>query len=225
MKYQVVEKFVSINGEGTRAGKIAAFIRFKGCNLNCSFCDTKWANKEGADFKEETAEEIAEYIKKQGVHYVTLTGGEPLLREGIPELLNQLIRIKDLYIEFETNGSMDLSQIAQYRQINGGSIHFTMDYKLPFSRMEEFMKVENFSLLTGEDTVKFVIGSKEDLQRAKEVIQEFGLEERCEIYFSPVFGEIEARELVEFMIENGLHGVTMQLQMHKFIWDPDAKGV
>lgn len=90
MKYKVVEKFVSINGEGTCAGQLAVFIRFQGCNLNCSFCDTKWANEQDAPFTWMTEQEIYEYIKETGVVNVTLTGGEPLKREGISALLELL---------------------------------------------------------------------------------------------------------------------------------------
>ena len=87
------------------------------------------------------------------------------------------------------------------------------------------MNTDNFRLLDMRDTVKFVVGSKEDLQRAKEVIEEFELTRKCHIYLSPVFGSIELKEIVDFMIENKLNDVNMQLQMHKIIWDPDERGV
>ena len=88
---KVVEKFVSINGEGTRAGELAAFIRFKGCNLRCTYCDTMWANEAGCDFTEMTPAEIHAYIRETGVKNVTLTGGEPLLQPEMPELLRELM--------------------------------------------------------------------------------------------------------------------------------------
>jgi 7-carboxy-7-deazaguanine synthase len=100
-----------------------------------------------------------------------------------------------------------------------------MDYKLPGSGMEQHMNLENFKNLKKSDTVKFVAGSRQDLERAKEVIDKNGLPGKCSVYFSPVFGRIEPREIVEFMVENKMNGVNMQLQMHKFIWEPDRKGV
>jgi 7-carboxy-7-deazaguanine synthase len=219
--YDVVEKFVSINGEGTRAGQLAVFVRFAGCNLNCSFCDTKWANEKNVAAEKMTETEIADYIKSTGVTNVTLTGGEPLLRDGMRELLAALKEINGISVEIETNGSVDIEAF----RLDENFPAFTMDYKLPGSGMEQHMNLENFKNLKKSDTVKFVAGSRQDLERAKEVIDENGLLEKCSVYFSPVFGRIEPRKIVEFMIENKMNGVNMQLQMHKFIWEPDRKGV
>jgi 7-carboxy-7-deazaguanine synthase len=219
--YDVVEKFVSINGEGTRAGQLAVFVRFAGCNLNCSFCDTKWANEKNVAAEKMTEAEIADYIKSTGVSNVTLTGGEPLLRDGMKELLAALRNIDGIYVEIETNGSVDIEAF----RIGENFPAFTMDYKLPGSGMEQRMNLENFKNLKKSDTVKFVAGSRQDLERAKEVIDKNGLLEKCSVYFSPVFGRIEPRKIVEFMVENKMNGVNMQLQMHKFIWEPDRKGV
>jgi 7-carboxy-7-deazaguanine synthase len=219
--YDVVEKFVSINGEGTRAGQLAVFVRFAGCNLNCSFCDTKWANEKNVAAQKLTETEIVDYIKSTGVTNVTLTGGEPLLRDGMRELLAALRDIHGIYVEIETNGSVDIEEF----RIDENFPAFTMDYKLPGSGMEQCMNLENFEKLKKSDTVKFVAGSRQDLERAKEVIDKNGLLRKCSVYFSPVFGRIEPREIVEFMVENRMNGVNMQLQMHKFIWEPDRKGV
>ena len=101
----------------------------------------------------------------------------------------------------------------------------TMDYKLPSSGMEQHMNTDNFKLLTVKDTVKFVCGSQEDLQKAHSIIQEYRLTERCGVYLSPVFGKIAPEEIVDFMKENKLNDVKIQLQMHKFIWTPEMKGV
>ena len=219
MKYKVVEKFVSINGEGTCAGQLAVFIRFQGCNLNCSFCDTKWANEQDAPFTWMTEQEIYEYIKETGVVNVTLTGGEPLKREGISALLELLGADESLRIEIETNGSIDLKPFADYR------VSFTMDYKLACSGMEQSMCTDNFALLTGKDTVKFVVGSKQDLIRMKEVTEQYGLTQKTNVYISPVFGSIELVEMVNFLMENKMNKVTMQIQLHKIIWDPEKRGV
>lgn len=106
--YQVVEKFVSINGEGRRAGELAAFIRFKGCNLQCSYCDTSWANESGCESERLTKEEILSWIRETGVKNVTLTGGEPLLRKGMEELIEAILEDSSHRVEIETNGSVDL---------------------------------------------------------------------------------------------------------------------
>ena len=125
MEYKVVEKFVSINGEGQCAGELAVFVRFQGCNLNCSYCDTSWANEKDAPYQVMTEEEICTWIQQQNVTNVTLTGGEPLLQPGIDVLLKCLSR-ENLRIEIETNGSVGLDGFVGI----GENIRFTMDYKL-----------------------------------------------------------------------------------------------
>lgn len=218
--YPVAEKFISINGEGVRAGELAVFIRFRGCNLNCSYCDTKWANNEAAHAEYMTAEEIASYIEASGVDNVTLTGGEPLLQNEICTLIAMLIE-NGKNVEIETNGSISIKDFAEasLRPV------FTMDYKLPASGMEKAMRTENFQYLKKDDTVKFVSGSIGDLERASEIIEKYSLISKCNVYFSPVFGMIEPENIVEFMKQRRLNGVRLQLQLHKFIWDPDKKGV
>ncbi|MDD6059033.1 MAG: putative 7-carboxy-7-deazaguanine synthase QueE [Ruminococcus sp.] len=218
--YPVAEKFVSINGEGTRAGELAVFIRFRKCNLRCSYCDTKWANSCDAPAEMMSAEEISAYIDDSGVTNVTLTGGEPLLRSGLYELIEILMK-NGKSIEIETNGSLPIKKLAgkPCRPL------FTMDYKLPSSGMESSMCLENFQYLSESDTVKFVSGSISDLEKAKEIIERFSLSERCHVYFSPVFGSINPEQIVDFMKKYRLNRTRLQLQLHKFIWTPDKKGV
>lgn len=219
--YSVVEKFVSINGEGTKAGQLAVFVRFAGCNLDCNYCDTKWANKVDVPFDTLTEFEIYDYIKSTGVTNVTLTGGEPLLRENIENLLRILSSDKSLYVEIETNGSVELNQ---FRDISE-NLSFTVDYKLPGSGMERMMNLENYKDLRKEDTVKFVVSHRADLDKARQIIEEYSLTEKCNVYISPVFGRIEPVEIVDYMVEYKMNKVNMQLQLHKFIWDPEMKGV
>lgn len=216
---QVVEKFVSINGEGLRAGELAVFIRFKGCNLRCSYCDTSWANERDCEYEELSPQEIFDYIKSTNIRNVTLTGGEPLLQQDIKELIEMILSDDDLRVEVETNGSVDISKFMK------DNVTFTMDYKLPSGGCEDKMNRDNFDCLRKTDTVKFVSGSKDDLNRALQVIREYDLINRCHVYFSPVFGRIEPREIVEFMIDNNLNDTRIQIQMHKVIWDPNQKGV
>lgn len=220
-QYKVVEKFVSINGEGVLAGQLAVFIRFQGCNLSCSFCDTAWANEEDAAYTMTTEQEIYDYIVSTGIKNVTLTGGEPLLAPDIVQLLQVLSADPFLHLEVETNGSVDLTSFAGI----SNPPSFTMDYKLPGSLMEDKMLLTNFHLLTEKDTVKFVVGDLEDLNRAKEIINEHDLSTKCHLYVSPVHGKIDLEEIVDFFIENRMNNINLQLQLHKVIWDPNKRGV
>ena len=221
MSFKVVEIFESINGEGMRAGELAVFVRMKGCNLSCNYCDTMWANKPDCEFAEMTAEQIVDRVKKSGIKNVTLTGGEPLLQKDADKLLEAFSSEKDIRVEIETNGSVPI----RYYKERDNRLTMTMDYKLPSSNMEENMCLENMEYLKPWDVVKFVIGSREDLNRAKEIIERFRLCEKAIVYFSPVFGKIEPEEIVEFMKENKLNKVRFQIQIHKVVWDPDKTGV
>ncbi|WBW97218.1 putative 7-carboxy-7-deazaguanine synthase QueE [Oceanirhabdus sp. W0125-5] len=221
MNYKVVEKFVSVNGEGRLSGQLAIFIRFAGCNLDCSYCDTRWANEENVEYTLMNEQEIYEYIQSTGVKNITLTGGEPLLQVGLIELLNVLSKDEDLLVEIETNGSVSLKEFIDITN----APRFVMDYKLPSSDMEEKMLVDNLKYLTKKDTIKFVAGTTEDLERAKYLIDEYNLINKTNVYISPVFGKIEMAEIVEFMHKYTMNGVTLQVQLHKIIWDPEERGV
>ncbi len=218
--YHVAEKFVSINGEGRKAGQLAVFIRFKGCNLNCSYCDTLWANSNDCPYEIMTKEQILQYVQGTNIKNVTLTGGEPLIHNGAYEIIDLLCQ-NGFSVEIETNGSVDISQYKNMKIVPS----FTLDYKLPSSGMESSMNLDNYNLLTQNDTIKFVCGSTDDLQKAHEIIQKYNLVQKCAVYLSPVFGKIEPSDMVEFMIKHQLNGVNFQLQLHKFIWNPEQKGV
>lgn len=219
--YHVCEHFCSINGEGPSAGFPAVFIRFKGCNLDCSYCDTRWANTPDAPSEAMTVSDITGLIRESGLTHVTLTGGEPLFRAGMPWLIDQLAAEDDLHIEIETNGSVDLAPLLTCRRRPS----FIMDYKLPGSGMEDAMHLPNLRLLTMADALKFVAGSKDDLRRSLEIIREYDLNGRTQLFFSPVFGRIDPKDIVDFLIQHQLNDVRLQLQMHKFIWDPMQRGV
>lgn len=216
--FPVAEKFVSINGEGKKAGELAVFVRFRKCNLKCTYCDTQWADSDSCPAEMMSAEEIAGYINSTGVTNVTLTGGEPLLQTDIHDLV-EILMLSGHSVEIETNGSISIENFSKYRP------DFTLDYKLPSSSMEKFMLTENYNYLSENDVVKFVAGSREDLEKALEIINKFSLTEKCTVYLSAVFGKITPAEIVDFMKENNLNKVRLQLQMHKFIWSPDKKGV
>jgi 7-carboxy-7-deazaguanine synthase len=221
VKFKVVEKFISVNGEGPLSGQLVVFIRFAGCNLNCSYCDTTWANNEDVCYDFMTSDDIYKHIKSTDIRNVTLTGGEPLLQEGIIELLEVLSKDRSLHVEIETNGSVPLDKFLSIE--NPPS--FTMDYKLPSSNMEEKMNLNNFKHLSNKDTVKFVSGSMEDLLKAKYIIDKYELSDKTNVYISPVFGQIDPENIVEFMKDNKMNGVNLQIQLHKIIWDPNKRGV
>ena len=222
---KVVEKFVSINGEGQRAGQLALFIRFAGCNLNCEYCDTKWANQKDVIYTEYTPEELVDIIWDSGIYNITLTGGEPLLQKDMAKLLMLLGNRKHpmLRVEIETNGSVD---IKPFLDLHLPFVTYTIDYKTGVSGMEGNMCMDNFFNVRKEDTVKFVVGSLSDMNRSKEMIEEYSLIEKgCGIYISPCFGKIEPADMVDFLVREKLNGVNIQLQLHKYIWDPDKRGV
>ena len=218
--YKLAEHFISINGEGLHAGALALFLRFAGCNLRCDWCDTAWAC--GNDAPHETADlnriaAIAEQAKQNGVQYVTLTGGEPLLQDQIQDVIERLL-LMGMHVEIETNGSVPLHAFCTSHRPA-----FTMDYKLPSSKMEQHMCIENFALLQEGDSVKFVCGSREDVFRARKIAAQY--QPRCTMFLSPVFGRIDPAEIVEIMKAEHMGDFRLQLQLHKFIWDPMARGV
>ena len=221
---KVVEKFISINGEGKRAGELAVFIRFKGCNLRCSYCDTLWALEPECDFSDETPKEITQYILNSKVKNITLTGGEPLIQPNIKDLIELILSSDDeIRLEIETNGAVSLKD---FRINDSSRLSFTMDYKLPSSGYEQSMVLDNFHYLTKNDSIKFVSGSLEDLLKAKSIIDKYDLIKKgISIFISPVFGKIEFTQIVDFMKENNLNDVKMQIQLHKIIWHPDTRGV
>lgn len=219
--FKIAETFLSINGEGTKAGQLSFFIRFAGCNLSCDYCDTKWANAPGVPCRNMTEAELYGLVKESGAQNVTVTGGEPMIHQDIAVLLDFLCRDPALYVEVETNGSVPLESFLQ-QPIRPS---YTVDYKLSKSGMEQYMHTENFAYLDKRDTVKFVCGSGADLRRAEEIMTQFGLIGRTNVYLSPVFGAIAPAEMVEYMKDRRLTGVTLQLQMHKVIWDPEERGV
>ena len=208
---RVSEIFDSIEGEGKRAGELATFIRLVGCNLRCSYCDSTYSFMGGEVL---TLEDILSQV-----HYsnVTITGGEPLLQNLHPLLK----KLQSNMVNIETNGSID---IRPYLSMS--HVFFTIDYKCGSSGMNDKMFHQNFRELRKRDVLKFVVGSRADLEQAYKFYTKHAKALRdCKIYVSPVFGEIEPVEIVDFMKKHNLRSWRMQLQLHKFIWNPDKRGV
>lgn len=221
--FNIIEKFLSVDGEGPSSGELATFIRFQGCNLRCSWCDTVYSwGKENIN-ERLSVQEIYDYIKKNKADNVTLTGGEPLIQENIEELLAVLNDDKDLNVHIETNGSIDIEPFKN--KYTNGNISYIVDYKLPQSGMIDRMNYNNLKCVDENDVYKFVIADMEDLEKSYEIISSYNLAEKCRVYLSPVTGSIEMSEIVEFMKEKNMNKVRLQVQLHKIIWDKNARGV
>lgn len=221
---KVSEIFLSIEGEGSRAGLPAVFVRFFGCNVVCSYCDSQYACK-GDDYKEMSIDEILAEVAKYECNNMTITGGEPLIHPQIEEFLNRLLD-EGYDVNVETNGTKLLPVRRDEFDSTSGTIFYTVDYKCPSSGVENFMNLETFNQLRDEDVLKFVVGSQEDLEKAYQIVTD--IEDKGmypQIYFSPVFNAIDPKDMVAFLLENKLYHCKCQLQLHKYIWPIDMRGV
>lgn len=228
MDYKVIEIFKSIDGEGRRAGELTTFIRLSGCNLRCSWCDTNYS-QDGSCGDIMTLETILDKAIELNCRNITLTGGEPLIHANIDELILKLLE-EGFDINVETNGTVDIGKYITDPKFNGklGDLWFTIDYKAKSSGMNDKMDIANFWNLRDQDVIKFVVGSKEELEDADRFLCELDshLEYCPYIYFSPVFGMIEPVEIVNHMLEKNYKSkVRVQLQLHKLIWSPETRGV
>lgn len=217
----VIERFSSIEGEGTRQGSLCSFLRLYDCNLRCVYCDTTYSYGLDVEYDTQSAVAVAEDLKQMGNRYITITGGEPLLQAGEVEQLIDLLSSETTpfgpyEFNIETNGSI----IAPFQRDN---VFYTYDYKCPDSGAEESMHPQLCDSLTAKDVLKFVVSSYADLQRMKAIV--LTKQPKGHLFVSPVFGKIDPKEIVEYLLKNNLQQIRLQLQIHKFIWDPDAKGV
>jgi 7-carboxy-7-deazaguanine synthase len=211
---KVNEIYYSLQGESTAAGLPCVFVRLTYCNLRCTYCDTEYAFYDGKNF---SIPDIISEVKKYDCNLVEITGGEPLVQMAdCLELMKQLSD-EGFEVLIETGGSLLINEIDQ-------RVKIIMDLKCPLSGMEKKNLYENIDYLKPTDELKFVIGSREDFNWTKEIISKYSLEKKCEILFSVVFGKLEPVQLVSWILEDKLN-VRFQLQMHKFIWHPETKGV
>lgn len=213
----VVEVFLSIDGEGIRAGKLATFIRLAGCNLRCSYCDTKYAQNM-TDGEEMSVLAIIDRVKELGCKNVTLTGGEPLLNKN-GFILAHALAERGYSVNIETNGSIDISDL-----LDEPNVIVTMDYKSPSSGCEKNMLLSNLEKLREQDVLKFVI-EESDFDAVRAVLERHKI--KAQIFLSPVFGKVEPSQIVDFMKREflGRENIRVQLQLHKFIWKPETRGV
>jgi len=208
------EIFHSIQGESSRAGEPCVFVRMTGCGLRCTYCDTEYAFFEGEDV---SIEEVVEKVESYGCKLVELTGGEPLEQEGVYVLMDELLA-KGYDLMIETGGHVDISRVdTRVKRI--------VDLKTPSSGMMKRNLYSNIEHLTRHDEVKFVIGSREDYEWAKEQIERHNLAKRAgTILFSPVHGEFSDADLASWILEDRLP-VRFQKQLHKIIWPEIMRGV
>jgi len=210
---KVNEIFFSIQGESSRAGLPCVFVRLTYCNLRCSYCDTEYAFYEGSDF---STDEIINKVKSYSCNLVEITGGEPLMQN---ECLNLMKKLCDsgFDVMLETGGSLPIDSVDP-------RVMIIMDLKCPSSGMMKKNLYDNIELLKKIDEVKFVISNREDYDWSKEILTKYQINKKCDILFSVVFGLLEPITIVNWILEDKLN-VRFQLQMHKFIWHPETKGV
>ena len=210
----VNEIYESIQGESTWAGWRCVFVRLAFCDLRCTYCDTTYAFYKG---DKRTVADVLDAVLAYDCPLIEITGGEPLLQKNVLPLMTALCE-RGKTVLIETSGAHDISQID-------ARVHRIMDLKTPGSGECARNLLSNIAHLTRRDEVKFVIGSREDYEWSRAMVIEHDLTERCgAVLFSAIFGRIQPVEIVDWMVADKLP-VRFQLQMHKFIWDPAAKGV
>jgi len=210
----VNEIFYSIQGESTHAGRPCVFVRLTGCNLRCDWCDTEYAFSDG---RRMTVAEVVAQVEAYRCPLVEITGGEPLLQDAVHPLMLAMLG-RGLSVMIETSGASDVSRIDP-RVIK------IMDLKCPGSGECEKNLWGNLGYLSERDEVKFVIADRADYEWAREVVRSRALAERVNaLLFSCAFGRLEPARLAAWMLEDRIPA-RLQLQIHKHIWPPDARGV
>ncbi len=212
MSLRVSEIFHSIQGEGSRSGLPCSFVRFTGCDLRCGYCDTAYAFAGGSDMERA---EIVERLLAWPTRFVTLTGGEPLLQKELPDLARDLLS-RGFTVAVETHGQRPVGGLPR-------EVVKIVDVKTPGSG-EPAVDLGILDQLDGKDELKFVVCSREDFDWSLDVVRSRGLEDRFPLLFSPSFEQVQPRDLAAWMLGAGLKA-RLNLQVHKYIWGKDARGV
>ena len=215
MSLDVCEIFYGIQGESSYAGAPCVFVRLSGCNLRCKWCDTAYAYDPG---RQMSISGILDATAQYGCPVVEVTGGEPLLQDETPELVDAFLE-RGLLVLLETNGSIDINRVSP-------NCVRIMDVKCPGSGMSQYNDPENLARLTDHDEVKFVIADREDYDFAKKFVRFMDIDgyRMNKVHFSPVFGEIEPKTLAQWILQDRLD-VQFHLQIHKIVWGENARGV
>ena len=208
------EIFHSIQGESTHAGKPCVFVRLTACDLRCSWCDTPYAFHEG---RRMSLDAVLDEVERYGCQTVEVTGGEPLLQKEVYPLMQALVdRGKTVLVE--TGGHRSVADVP-------AGVIKVMDIKCPGSGEAHRMEWANLDLLRADDEVKFVLKDRADYEYARDVLSRHALAAKVSaILFSPVHGVLDSRTLSEWVLADRLP-VRVQLQLHKYIWDPGTRGV
>ncbi len=209
---RVCEIFYSLQGESTFQGLPCYFIRTTGCNLRCSYCDTRYAYEEGYNI---SPGELLDKVETFRPEIIEITGGEPLIQKDIPSFIKKLVDRKYTVL-VETNGSINID-IIDRRVIR------LVDIKCPSSGMKDRMDFNNLKRLTEKDELKFIIGNEEDYKWAKKILNEYDLSDFRNVIFIPVYGVMSYKELARWILRDRLM-VRFQLQLHKLIWGRDVRG-
>jgi 7-carboxy-7-deazaguanine synthase len=213
MELVVTEIFKSIQGESSWAGKPCSFIRLTGCPLRCRWCDSVYTFKGGDKI---SLEDILAQVAGFGLPLVEVTGGEPLAQPNCIPLLQALAKA-GYDVLLETSGAVSIAEVPV-------GTHIIMDLKCPGSGMEDRNCWENIPLLRYKDEVKFVISDRRDFEWSSAVIREHRLADRCKVLLSPAWGLVEPKDLAAWILEENLP-CRLNLQQHKYVWGPRAKGV
>ena len=203
---RITEIFYSLQGETRTIGLPTVFVRLTGCPLRCHYCDTAYAFHGG---KKMDISDIVAEVQSFNPRYVTVTGGEPLAQKSCYELLSALCDL-EVEVSLETSGAIDISDVDP-------RVVCVMDLKTPASGEESKNKYDNIAKLKSQDQVKFVICDRNDYDWSCQKLAEYKLEERCEVLFSPIHGELKPADLADWIVEDNLP-VRMQVQMHKYLW-------
>jgi 7-carboxy-7-deazaguanine synthase len=210
----VKEIYLSVQGESSHAGLLCSFVRLTGCHLRCSYCDSEFAFHGGSRMK---IPDVVAQVKALGASRVEVTGGEPLLQPGVYPLMEELLA-SGLIVLLETSGAIDVRLVPP-------AVHKIVDMKTPSSGESDRNDYRNLASMNANDELKFVLGSREDYEWARALVRDRKLLEKpYGILFSTVFGKLSPLELTNWIIEDKLP-VRFQLQMHKYIWDPNERGV
>ena len=210
----VSEVYLSLQGESSHQGLLCAFVRLTGCHLRCTYCDSEFAFRGGTRRK---IPELVQEVLALRTPRVEVTGGEPLLQPGVYPLMEQLLAA-GLIVMLETSGAIDVRLVPP-------AVHKIVDLKAPSSGESDRNDLRVLDSMNGNDELKFVLGDRADYEWARGMMQNHGLARRpFGLLFSTVHGKLATRDLAEWIIEDRLP-VRFQLQQHKYVWDPVARGV
>ena len=214
MTLNLIELFESVQGETSFAGLPTTFIRLAACNLRCTWCDTSYSFGRGEPY---SISDILAKTRNFGHKHVCVTGGEPLLQAPVEQLLKNLCD-EGFVVSLETGGSLPTDNVDP-------RVRIILDIKCPGSGMHKKNHWDNLNRLRPHDEVKFVIAHREDYLYAKQLCIQYQLSDKVHnLLFSPVFGELDPKELVQWILADRLP-IRLNLQIHKFIWSPSTKGV